>query len=216
MLVLLGGTGCKPDRSEKTSASKTRTKELKVEIRSGIAYEQGKDQPFTGDAIDVHKKIKPRKLARRTPYKDGLKHGAVSTYTAGGKLREERKYVNGVPVSSDVYHGNGKKKMEVVLNRKDVAEGPYRRWYDNGVMEAEGTFDENEQFHGVFKTYDRDGKLTGEYRREHGVLAEVLFETEPAKVVRVANETELLRHQQESQARAEEKVPPKNVPPPAE
>jgi antitoxin component YwqK of YwqJK toxin-antitoxin module len=161
--------------------------EIKVEIKQdGLAYLTGSKTPFTGDAIDLHYDRTPPPLAQRTPYLKGLKHGPVTTYTSGGKLRQERTYKNGIPASSIVYHGNGQKKIEVNLNAKDLAEGPYKRWHDNGVLQAESTFDADERFHGEEKDYDREGKLIGHYRHDHGNLIEVIFETPEMKIERLA------------------------------
>jgi hypothetical protein len=161
--------------------------EVKVEVREdGLAYLPGAATPFTGDAIELHYDRTPPRLAMRTPYRDGKKDGMVVTCTSGGKLRQERTYREGRPVSSLVYHPNGQKKIEVGLNERDLAEGAFRRWHDNGVLEAEATFDADERFHGEGKDYDREGKLVGHYRKVHGKLVEVLFETPETKAERVA------------------------------
>lgn len=160
--------------------------EVKVEVRDdGLAYLPGAAAPFTGDAIELHYDRTPPRLAKCTPYREGKVDGVVVTYTSGGKLRQERTYKMGRPVSSIVYHPNGQKKIEAGLNERDLAEGPYRRWHDNGVLEAEATFDANERFHGEEKDYDREGKLVGHYRKEHGKLVEVIFETPETKAARI-------------------------------
>lgn len=158
---------------------------VRVEVRpDGLAYSPESSSPFTGDAVELHMDRNPPTIAKRIPYVAGKKHGAVTSYTPGGRKREERRYENGRPVSSDVYYSNGKKKIEVLLNEKDLAEGPYKRWHDNGALEAEATFDADELFHGIEKDYDREGKLVGHYRKEHGVLVEVIFETPEMTKVR--------------------------------
>ncbi|MGI8603874.1 MAG: toxin-antitoxin system YwqK family antitoxin [Verrucomicrobiales bacterium] len=149
---------------------------VKVEVREeGVAYLPGASQPFTGEAIDIHAE-RPA-VAKRTPYVNGRRHGKLTTWTPGGKLREERTYENGRPLSSIVYHSNGQKKIEVGLNEKDLAEGPYRRWHDNGVLQVESAFDEHERFHGEEKNYDPEGKLVAHYKMERGHLKEIIFET---------------------------------------
>lgn len=187
-LVLAAGflAACKPEapppapKVKKTP--KVAAQEVKVEVLpDGLAYSPGSTVPFTGDAIEIHADRIPPTLAKRTPYTNGKKNGAVTTYSPGGRKREVRRYENGRPVSCDVFYGNGQKKFEVFLNGKDVAEGPYKRWHDNGVLESEATFDENEFFHGIEKDYDREGKLVGHYRKDHGILLEVIFETPEMK-----------------------------------
>jgi hypothetical protein len=59
------------------------------------------------------------------------------------------------------------------------------RWHDNGVIQAESTFDEQERFHGLEKDYDREGNLIGHYRNVHGVLTEIIFETPEMKQERL-------------------------------
>jgi antitoxin component YwqK of YwqJK toxin-antitoxin module len=184
--------GCKEERksaSGQTSKSSP-GQEVKVEVRAdGLAYLPGATQPFTGDAIEIHLNRTPARVARRIPYLNGLKHGKVSTYSPGRRLKEERTYDMGRPVSSDVFHINGKKKFAVFLNDKDMAEGPYKRWHDNGVLQAECTFDANERFHGEEKDYDTEGKLIGHYRLEHGNLLEIIFETPEMKAERILKST---------------------------
>ncbi len=190
-LILVVGfvPACKkeaPPPKGKVKTPKVAVQEVKVEIRpDGLAYLPGSAVPFTGDAIEIHADRTPPTLAKRTPYTNGKKNGAVTTYSPGGRKREERRYENGRPVSCDVFYSNGRKKIEVLLNGKDLAEGPYKRWYDNGVLESEATFDENEFFHGIEKDYDREGKLAGHYRKEHGILLEVIFENPEMKKIRV-------------------------------
>lgn len=152
--------------------------EVKVEIREdGLAYLPGGLAPFTGDAVELHYDRTPPRLARRTPFVKGRRHGLVVSFTSGGKLREERKFEQGRPVFLVVYHGNGQKKYEVPLNDKEVGEGPIMRWHDNGVLWSEAHLDAEGRFHGEEKDYDREGRLMGHYVKEHGKLKEIRFET---------------------------------------
>jgi hypothetical protein len=161
--------------------------EVKVEVRAdGLAYLPGASVPFTGDAIALHFERTPPRLYIRTPYRDGKLDGVKATYTVGGKLREERSYKMGRPLTCVVYYGNGQKKLELQLNERDMGEGPYRRWHDNGVLEAESLLDANERLHGEEKDYDREGKLVAHYRNDHGILVEVMFETPQVKAERIA------------------------------
>lgn len=176
--------------AETNTKSGRQVQEVKVEVRGdGLAYLPGATAPFTGDAIEIYPDRTPAKAARRTPYVNGRKHGTMTRTTPGGRIIENRVYDNGRPLSSDVFYGNGKKKIAVQLNAKDMAEGPYKRWHDNGVLQAESTFDENEKFHGEEKDYDREGKLIGHYRIEHGKLKEILFETPEMKEERIRANT---------------------------
>jgi hypothetical protein len=177
-----GGAGSKAQKTKSPAAQ-----EVRVEVRAdGLAYLPGAKTPFTGESVELHSDRTPPPVALRAPYLDGRKNGVVRRFTSGGKLREERTYRAGIPVSSVVYHGNGIKKIEVLLNAQDLAEGPYKRWHDNGVLQAESTFDAEERFHGEEKDYDREGKLVGHYRNVHGRLVEIVFETPEMKSERLA------------------------------
>jgi len=162
--------------------------EVSVEIRSdGLAYRPGEVSPFTGEAVELHPGLSPAVAMRRVPYVDGKKHGSVTRWTPKGKMIEDRQYENGVPKQCFTYHSNGQKKIHVLLNAQDKAEGPYFRWHDNGVLQVESGFDAEERFHGEEKIYDREGRLAGHYRNEHGVFKEVIFETPEEKEHRLAH-----------------------------
>jgi len=88
-----------------------------------------------------------------------------------------------VAKASTVYHSNGRIKYQVTLNAKDVAEGPYRRYYPGGELQVEATFDAHEKFHGDEKCYD--GMTIGHYRHTHGNTLVPLFETALMKVERL-------------------------------
>jgi hypothetical protein len=172
-----------------------------VELRAdGLAYRPGESTPFTGEAVELHPDLTPGAAMRRIPYVDGKKHGSVTRWTPKGKLVEDRKYEHGVPKSCLNYHSNGQKKIQVVLNAHDKAEGPYFRWHDNGVLQVESGFDSEEKFHGEEKIYDRQGKLIGHYRNEHGKFMEVIFETSEEKERRLAHWAALEAAQKEQSA----------------
>lgn len=157
-----------------------------VEIRDdGLAYAPGADTPFTGEAVDLHDDPAATSPLRRTPYVDGKKHGAMTRWSPKGKLMDERHYDHGKPLHLIGYHSNGQKKIELTLNANDKGEGPHRRWHDNGVIQVESAFDAEERFHGEEKGYNREGTLISHYRNEHGVLAEIIFETPEAKEARL-------------------------------
>lgn len=159
-----------------------------VEVRAdGLAYRPGEATPFTGESVELHPDLTPAVALRRVPYVEGKKHGSVTRWTPKGKMLEDRRYEQGVPKSCTNYHSNGQKKIEIILNAHDKAEGPYYRWYDNGVLHVESGFDSEERFHGEEKIYDREGKLVGHYRNEHGKFMEVIFETPEEKERRLAH-----------------------------
>lgn len=189
-------TACEPDADAKSSGKKKSGassglpvyQELKVEVREdGLAYAPGEKAPFTGDSIELHYERTPPRLAKRAPYQNGRLHGVVTTFSPGGKLKQERTYDQGKPIMLVVYHGNGQKKIQENLNAKDKGEGPIQLWHDNGVIWAEAHLDANSLFHGDEKIYDREGKLAGHYRKDRGRLAEIYFETPEERAHRISN-----------------------------
>lgn len=159
---------------------------LTLEKRAdGLMYEPGSEKPFTGKDVEplmAGNPPQPREgFAVIIPYLDGKIHGTKETYFSSGRLRETRIYEHGVAKESTVNFPSGKKKLFAKLNAKDVAEGEYKRWHENGQLHTEGAHDENERFQGEFKEYDDQGKLTGHYLWDHGVLKKVIFETPEQK-----------------------------------
>ena len=154
----------------------------------GLFYEKGAEKPFTGTDIEPdEKKAKEENrlgFVMVSPYENGLLHGTLKVYYPNGDLQEEIVYEKGARKLSTAYYTGGQKKHHVAFNAKGVAEGPYVRWYKNGKVETEGTFDENEKFHGDHKIYDETGALAGHYTMERGTVKEIHFETENMKKVR--------------------------------
>lgn len=190
-------SSCQPqpdwkDESERAAKSKKGGLEapaidqIKLEKRAdGLMYEAGAEKPFTGKDVEpllAGDPPQPREgFAVVTPYVDGKIDGAKETYFPSGRLREARIYEKGIAKESTVYFPSGKKKLFAKLNAKDVAEGEYKRWHENGQLHTEGAHDENERFQGEFKEYDEEGKLTGHYLWESGVLKKIFFETPAQK-----------------------------------
>jgi hypothetical protein len=160
--------------------------QLALEKRAdGLMYEPGAEKPFTGQDVEpllAGDPPQPREgFAVVTPYVDGKIHGTKETYFPNGRLREARVYENGLARQSTVNFPSGKKKLFAKLNDKDVAEGEYKRWHENGQLHTEGNHDENERFQGEFKEYDEQGNLTGHYLWEGGKLMKIFFETPAQK-----------------------------------
>jgi len=179
-----------------------------VEERDGLAYRPGETTPFTGEAVELYPDLTPAAVLRRIPYVEGKKHGSVTRWTPKGKITEDRRYEHGVPKTCVNYHSNGQKKIQVVLNAQDKAEGPHFRWYDNGVLQVESAFDSEERFHGEEKLYNREGTLIGHYRNEHGKFMEALFETPEAEKDRLAHWAKLEAAAKEAAEKGEAAVPP--------
>lgn len=189
--------GCQPAPEKKAEPESTAKSEdgeskapaidqIKVEKRAdGLFYELGADKPFTGKDVEpllAGDPPQPREgFSVVTPYQDGKINGAVESFFPSGRLREARVYENGVARQSTVYFPTGEKKIFVKLNAKDVAEGEYKRWHENGQIHTEGAHDENERFQGEFKEYDENGVLVGHYLWQAGVLKKVFLESPEQK-----------------------------------
>lgn len=173
-------------KSEKGGLEAPAIDQLTLEKRAdGLVYAPGEEKPFTGKDVEpllAGDPPQPREgFAVVTPYVDGKIHGAKETFFPSGRLREARIYENGIAKESTVYFPSGKKKLFAKLNAKDVAEGEYKRWHENGQLHTEGAHDEDEKFEGEFKEYDEQGKLTGHYLWDSGVLKKIFFETPAQK-----------------------------------
>lgn len=172
------GAAKREERDSKAPAIDRITLEKRAD---GLLYEPGEEKPFTGKDVEPLLEGSPPRPREGysvvTPYLDGKIDGTKETYFPSGKLRQGRVYEHGIAKESTVYFPSGKKKIFARLNAKDVAEGEYKRWHENGQLHCEGAHDENERFQGEFKEYDEDGNLTGHYLWEHGVLKKIFRET---------------------------------------
>jgi MORN repeat protein len=64
------------------------------------------------------------------------------------------------------YYPNGQLRGECSLENGKLV-GTTRKWHDNSVLSWESPFSEGLQ-HGVIRQWNREGKLLGEYRMDHG------------------------------------------------
>jgi hypothetical protein len=160
--------------------------EVIVETRpDGLAYLPGATQPFNGKAITASKTFEDC-VESITPYKAGRLHGEVMVLYKAGNPRTVRTYVDGVPKSFAAYYQDGAQKFQQTLNARDKAEGPYRRWFPNGRVQADASYDSEERWHGDNKQFNDDGTLKSHYVYDHGVLKQIVFETPAAKAEREA------------------------------
>lgn len=197
LLLTVGFMSCQPapeweakaERAAKSESGKLAAPAIDTLIlekrADGLVYAPGADAPFSGSDVEplmAGDPPQPREgFSVVTPYLDGKIHGAKETYFPNGNLREARIYKNGIAQESTVNFPSGKKKLYAKLNAKDVAEGEYKRWHENGQLHTEGAHDADERFQGEFKEYDENGKLTGHYLWEHGKLMKIFFETPEQK-----------------------------------
>ena len=175
-----------PAKSAENTSKAPAIDQIKLEKRAdGLYYEAGAEKPFSGKDVEPLMEGEPPQpregFSVVTPYLDGKIQGAKETYFANGRLREARIYEHGIARQSTVNFPSGKKKLFAKLNAKDVAEGEYKRWHENGQLHTEGAHDENERFEGEFKEYDEQGNLTGHYLWDSGKLMKIFFETPAQK-----------------------------------
>lgn len=65
------------------------------------------------------------------------------------------------------FYPNGQLEWEATIkNGKPV--GMVRHWYDDGVLKRECTYDDDGLEHGIARDWNKEGKLLGEFRWDHG------------------------------------------------
>ena len=104
-----------------------------IEERSGVMYESGSIEPFTGTVYAVFEGSE--QVATETEVRRGRRHGRSVAYHENGKRFLEEEYRNG---------------------KKD---GVQRQWYDNGQLWREGTFRDGLQ-EGMASEWNEDGQLS--------------------------------------------------------
>jgi len=67
--------------------------EDEIQVREGLAYNMNAETPFTGKVVDT---FHTGQLQLQFAYKDGLKHGASTTWYTNGRIRTKCNYKNGV------------------------------------------------------------------------------------------------------------------------
>jgi hypothetical protein len=190
--VPAGLISCKQEK--KIAASKPDRQSISpvtVEVRpDGLAYLPGAAVPFTGEAISPFPDV-PSLIKFKEPYTDGKRDGDKLELYKNGTTKTLRRYEKGAPKYAASYHKNGQIKFELNLNAQDKGEGPYKRWYASGVVEGTSGLDAEERWHGDFKEWDPEGKLKTHHIFNHGLLQQIVFETEESQKTRKAAGLEL-------------------------
>ncbi len=157
-----------------------------VEVRDdGLAYVPGEGKPFTGAAITLWHDA-PWLVKFKEPYKEGKRDGDKLELFKNGKVKSLRRYAEGVPQYHALYHRNGNMKLEINLNAADKGEGPYQRWYEDGMLEAAASFDAQERWHNDFKEWTKTGELKTHHIFKHGLLEKIIFESPESAAARRA------------------------------
>lgn len=186
--VAMGLCACRREESANAGAARGREplRPVTVEVReNGLAHLPGAATPFTGEAISAHPDT-PWLVKLKEPYTAGKRDGDKKELFKNGTVKTLRRYDAGVPVYAATYHKNGQIKFEVHLNAADKGEGPYRRWYEDGTLEATSGLDAEERWHGEFKEWTKTGQLKTHHIFRHGLLQKIIFETPESAIARRA------------------------------
>jgi antitoxin component YwqK of YwqJK toxin-antitoxin module len=120
-----------------------------LELRKGIAFMKGSDEPFSGKAI-YHGNMCD--VIRTVEYKDGLRHGRYSEYLGGEWDNQEDCRFN---------------------YKRGVLHGAIRRWNEVGILQFKGSCDRGKP-HGTCITYYDNGCRLRRVTYDHGVLIDDL------------------------------------------
>lgn len=101
-----------------------------------------------GEKTGVWKFFEDGKLVAEGNYKNGKKDGIFRTYNAKGELDQMQKFEMGL---EDV---DAKELMFVDL---------YKEYYPTGEIHFVGAKNDNDQKHGIFQEYDKEGKIIKTY-----------------------------------------------------
>lgn len=157
-----------PHRDSMNGGERTRAQ---LDLRGGILYVHGGDEPFTGTLVEDYSKDS-RKLAIsiRNGRVDGLSRG----WHENGQKEVEETFVNGVSHGVRTrWHENGAKKSEALIADGKLS-GQYIEWHDNGQKAAEVTMVDGKP-HGLAEAWHPSGKLKSRVQLDHGVPGEKEF-----------------------------------------
>lgn len=191
LFVALSFTACKPPENWTTDTSaKSANQVIKLEVRDGVTYEKGNDNPFSGEHLEFYSD-EAEKVKTSTTYLDGLKSGPEVHYRKNGKIAREYGYHEGIARYVLVRYDSGLAKMiSFYKNETDPASeqfiGPHIRFHENGFPSNNGIWATNhKQWNKRFLQWDENGELLGDYLFDNGKITETHFETESQKAYRV-------------------------------
>jgi len=138
---------------------------VQLEEREGLAYEANQENPFTGEVITTDK---DGKIIKEENFKDGLLHGAVTTYHSISKedtlldpnspVKEmSGQYTNGKKNGLWTYWAKNSQKIVELTYQDDKFNGKWTSWYINGQKKKEGVYDNGKQI-GLWNFWTQDGK----------------------------------------------------------
>ena len=117
-------------------------------------------KPFTG-ICDYTDELNQTECA--IPYRNGRKHGLVSSYYSDGTLAEQRLYDNGIKVG--MHQGwwpSGQLKFELYFDKKGRYHGGVKEWFPNGQLLKSLNYQRGRE-EGPQKMWDRNGKIRANY-----------------------------------------------------
>ncbi|MFY0569143.1 toxin-antitoxin system YwqK family antitoxin [Archangium lansingense] len=101
-------------------------------------------------------------LLEERSYAEGKPHGTWTLYQAGGQRLLDEAYADGVLEGpSTLYHSVGNKRL-LKHYQKGLAHGRHSTWFDSGLVEEEGAFEEGRRS-GWWVKRDRDGKVVKQW-----------------------------------------------------
>jgi antitoxin component YwqK of YwqJK toxin-antitoxin module len=101
------------------------------------------------------------------------KDGIEKTLNKLGVVVDEITWVNGIAKHEKKYFDSGELQQDSSLNGTWPGlhyEGAVTDYYKNGKIRSTGSYDAINEKDGIFKEYDKAGKLTAEYLYKHGAL----------------------------------------------
>jgi antitoxin component YwqK of YwqJK toxin-antitoxin module len=116
-----------------------------LELRKGIAFVKGSDEPFSGKAI--YRK-RTGDVSRTVEYKDGLRHGRYS----------------------ELWGGEWNNQEDCRFNyKRGMLHGAIRHWNEIGILQFKGSCDKGRP-HGTCISYYDNGVKHGRVTYDHGVF----------------------------------------------
>ena len=135
---------------------------LYLEKNNGYMYHN--DTLFTGEAIAYHQN---KKMASRTNYRNGRRHGLREKWYDNGNNSLNTNYVNGLENGiKTTWWKNGKLLSKINL-KEGKLDGVQLNWYKDGTLFKERNY-VNGKAEGMQKSWRRNGKLYNNYEVKEG------------------------------------------------
>ena len=130
-----------------------------VEIRDGLYYLTGQDNPFTGTSKCVYSNT--GQMQSLGEIRGGKKDGKWTEWFAGGQLQLEKSYKDGKLVGNWTWWGVSGRKREERNYKDDERDGKWTSWHANGQKLKEGSYKEG-RLEGSYTEWHKNGQLKSE------------------------------------------------------